>query len=165
MMGTCPDMCNVTVMATVPNPVCPICQTAPDNVELMVRAIVAFRSSRRSWGGAARKRIPICRECYAKRNTRLESPDGLTQFVSAHWTKGIEIECDVCRLPVEVDVDPRRKVDVCSDLCRSRYYKLERPVRPSVTCDVCGNTFAGRADARYCSPKCRQKAYRTRAAQ
>lgn len=30
-------------------------------------------------------------------------------------------------------------------------------------CGVCGSTFAAtRADTRYCSPKCRQKAYRDR---
>lgn len=30
------------------------------------------------------------------------------------------------------------------------------------TCDVCGTEFHGRADAAYCSPACRQKAYRRR---
>ena len=30
------------------------------------------------------------------------------------------------------------------------------------TCAVCGSEFHGRADARYCSPACRQKSYRTR---
>ncbi len=29
-------------------------------------------------------------------------------------------------------------------------------------CTVCGSEFVGRTDARYCSPACRQRAYRTR---
>jgi len=30
-------------------------------------------------------------------------------------------------------------------------------------CSECGASFYGRSDARYCSPSCRQKAYRGRA--
>jgi hypothetical protein len=31
-----------------------------------------------------------------------------------------------------------------------------------ITCQQCGNPFQGRLDANYCSPACRQKAYRSR---
>lgn len=33
---------------------------------------------------------------------------------------------------------------------------------PEHTCPVCSRPFTGRHDARYCSPACRQRAYRTR---
>lgn len=33
----------------------------------------------------------------------------------------------------------------------------------TLSCSVCGGDFEGRADARYCSPACRQKASRARA--
>lgn len=33
-----------------------------------------------------------------------------------------------------------------------------------VQCQACGTVFRGRADARYCSNACRQKAHRTRTA-
>lgn len=33
------------------------------------------------------------------------------------------------------------------------------------TCETCSTRFTGRKDARYCSPGCRQKAYRERNAQ
>ncbi|ORA41687.1 hypothetical protein BST20_01110 [Mycobacterium branderi] len=35
----------------------------------------------------------------------------------------------------------------------------------TLTCSICGTSFQARADARYCSPACRQKAHRARHAQ
>lgn len=60
---------------------------------------------------------------------------------------------------------------LCSDRCRNRLYgsRFRRrhppPPRrqPIVTCQVCRRNFAPqRADAKTCSPACRQKAYRSR---
>lgn len=69
----------------------------------------------------------------------------------------------VCELPVLLPVDKRRKVDACSDLCRTRFYA--RPVELIVTeCEDCGCEMTGRSDLRFCSPACRQRAYRRRVA-
>lgn len=150
-------------MSTVPNPVCPVCEIAPHHVDLMVRAVVAFRADRRGWGGATFRRVPVCQECYRKAHRSPESPDGLARLLSPmKYFPPVEIECIVCALPVEVEDDPRRTVDVCSDACRSKFYKSKKPVPRPVTCDACGTSFTGRADARFCSSACRQKAYRDR---
>jgi hypothetical protein len=68
-------------------------------------------------------------------------------------------------------LDPREPY--CSNRCRNRVYgarfrrRHPRPkvARPVVACRTCGRSFAPRrSDARTCSPACRQKAYRERAA-
>lgn len=52
----------------------------------------------------------------------------------------------------------------CSPECRRELRNARRRVnRSETTCEVCGDTFTPpRADARYCSGRCRQKAYRQR---
>ncbi len=55
----------------------------------------------------------------------------------------------------------------CSDPCRDASRKLARSRRPRPLgiCETCGATFVPtRSDAKTCSPACRQKAYRQRAA-
>jgi hypothetical protein len=66
-----------------------------------------------------------------------------------------------------IDVAPRHRRAFCSSYCRSREASSQR-VRARLRaqqrlCEVCGASFVGtRADARSCSPACRQKAYRQR---
>jgi hypothetical protein len=56
---------------------------------------------------------------------------------------------------------PRRKVFACSTACRVKRY--QQTVEQSVTgWERCGRTFAARRGAHYCSPACRQSAYRKR---
>lgn len=76
----------------------------------------------------------------------------------------MQVNCVVCGLPVLLPVDMRRKVDVCADLCRSRFYA--KPVELAVTtCGGCGSEMTRRSDLRFCSPACRQRAYRRRHAE
>jgi hypothetical protein len=52
----------------------------------------------------------------------------------------------------------------CCEHCRRRFHKTKREHEPR-RCDVCPRTFTPtRSDSRYCSPACRQKAYRRRKA-
>ena len=55
---------------------------------------------------------------------------------------------------------------LCSEDCQRTARNTRRRVeRAGHTCPSCGNAFTPpRADARYCSPACRQKAYRERLA-
>ena len=48
----------------------------------------------------------------------------------------------------------------CSNTCESRFYRKPKPPLV-IECQVCGETFkAKRNDAKFCSGKCRVKAYR-----
>lgn len=62
--------------------------------------------------------------------------------------------------------DCRGHVIACSDACRRGEHarrKAERRERHPRPCDVCGEHFTPtRADGRYCSSPCRQRAYRQR---
>lgn len=50
----------------------------------------------------------------------------------------------------------------CSERCEQRVRRARRKVLSSRACHVCKERFTGRADARFCSPACRQLAYRLR---
>ncbi len=122
----------------------------------MVRATVA-RKARRSWDFS---REPVCQGC--ARAMVSESADRRVRATVPAFGDQ-PVPCVSCRLPVLFQPDPRRKLDACSDVCRLRYY-AKRRVAPLVTptCDGCGEPMTGRADRRYCSPACRQRAYRQR---
>lgn len=51
---------------------------------------------------------------------------------------------------------------LCSDACRRASRRAEHRRAPG-SCEVCDHPLIGRADSRYCSPACRQFAYRKRA--
>jgi hypothetical protein len=82
--------------------------------------------------------------------------------------------CDSCgRVVYESEFRSNRSHHYCCDTCRRRHQSAHgaavgRECRakargPSRPCIVCGEHFeTGRNDARYCSPGCRQKAYRRR---
>ena len=55
---------------------------------------------------------------------------------------------------------PRR---FCSRRCQ-RHWRNPPKGPTATTCETCGEGFEGRTDASYCSPACRQKAYRARIA-
>jgi hypothetical protein len=81
------------------------------------------------------------------------------------WSSG---PCEGCgRIVNEARWRPRR---FCSRICEDGYYAEQRRARRAEAragrrCDVCAELLdAGRADARYCSSACRQKAYRRRRA-
>jgi hypothetical protein len=74
---------------------------------------------------------------------------------------GAHVEaCEHCGRPTTGYIPDRF---VCSERCRRalRY----TPVAPRAhTCESCGESFAGRADAHYCTDACRQRAHRAKVA-
>jgi len=80
--------------------------------------------------------------------------------------------CYVCKRPV---FGVRRRTiyagdrfsprTLCSKRCENTFYRnRQRKLTPIFTCSSCGRSFSpNRADAKHCSPACKQKAYRQRA--
>lgn len=154
----CSTKRNVTGMGTRIGE-CPLCgdrvQDAP-----MVDAEVGRRAARnrRAWW----TRQPICTACAATGH-RPESADGKTlAWIDVNATQHPVVTCEACEQQLHMKPDKRRKRVTCSNSCRQKLYKTKR-VPLAVTCDGCGNTYAPvRSDSRFCSPACRQKAYRER---
>ncbi|MGW1399285.1 hypothetical protein ACWCRF_11555 [Streptomyces sp. NPDC002405] len=129
---------------------------------------------RRSWG----TRELICEACYTRGTvdpeTKLMPPDSErigNRFQWHPWPTGRgdllpPTPCAACGLVIVRHGDPLLKHVTCSPACltsltRSRNGSGNRG--SGKPCETCGETITtGRADSRYCSPKCRQKAYRQR---
>jgi hypothetical protein len=83
-------------------------------------------------------------------------------YVAGYGPSFESVPCAGCGKPVIGGGRTNRHHVTCSDRCKGRVY------HPAVThvqqsCDVCGDEFVPvRDDARYCSPACRQRAYRDR---
>jgi hypothetical protein len=80
-------------------------------------------------------------------------------------------QCEQCRQDLLIDHWRARWGRIgrhCTIACReadrnAKRREARRDARAGICCDVCGQPFeAPRSDARYCSPACRQKAYRRR---
>lgn len=145
-------------VTAMPTHVCAVCETPIPADVAGVQSRVTI-SRRRNGRGQTLRRV-ICQICASA--YRAESPDGRRRAV---WSSQpvVQVDCAVCGLPVLLPADKRRKVAACSDLCRSRFYAV--PVEPAVTvCEECGCEMTGRSDLRFCSPACRQRAYRLRRA-
>jgi endogenous inhibitor of DNA gyrase (YacG/DUF329 family) len=74
----------------------------------------------------------------------------------------ITAPCAGCHRPLVLRLGVRRKHIYCSDRC---YGRIVRPAvaHATVPCAVCGVLYnQTRADSRFCSGRCRQKAYRRR---
>lgn len=140
---------------------CPICRTPITTEAPAVHVRLEHRKSRRTGWGRRLYDSLVCSECSVTQNA--ESADGLTKIWGrAFIDDWIQADCMGCGLPVMLRPNPRRKVDVCSGSCRGKYYAARKPVEVAVThvCYECGQQMQGRADRKYCSPACRQKAYR-----
>lgn len=75
--------------------------------------------------------------------------------------------CAACGQPVIRNADPLLKRVTCSMACDSSLSRSRNGRQGNQgsgrPCETCGERITtGRADSRYCSPKCRQKAYRQR---
>ncbi len=106
----------------------------------------------------------VCRECAPE---RAREPEPFTYDGSLLALYEPE-PCEVCSRPVVWLYRPDwRRHSCCSERCSARLYNRPRDeasaqAREKV-CGVCGEAFtATRADAKTCSPACRQKAYRLR---
>lgn len=136
---------------------CPVCgQTSTPTAKApAVRCDLTITRRRRP---TERQQAPVCADCAAM--AAIESPDGT---VTAEPPIGQldRRRCEACGLQVAVQRDTRRTRHVCGDTCRRRLYRTA--TRPSTAvCAQCGKEFHARAGARYCSPGCRQQAYRNR---
>lgn len=112
---------------------------------------------------------------------RIVPPDE-PMFVGRFWGRA---RCHACFLAAYpgtnlVDRDPRpcavcsrlvcgrgadyEPVTVCSTACKQVAWRVRRRLsRDRFACAGCGGAFRpARADARYCTPACRQRAYRSR---
>jgi len=103
-------------------------------------------------------RAPICDDCIKVPGRR-----GLFALRTEHERLWLGAHCENCRRRLIVPPDARRKHACCSDRCLRAVKKAGRHRVRAFTCDTCGATFPpARTDSRYCSPACRQKAYRQR---
>lgn len=157
----CNGRCNVTAM---PARTCALCLEPIPDEEQAVQARVSYYRTRRRWVRPAWSgRAVICLHC-ATLGQYQPSADGLRDARYPEPAERAEpVPCVNCGLPVILRVDKRRKVAACSDSCRAQFYASNKPVTKAVTpCEGCGAEMTGRTDRRYCSPACRQRAYRQR---
>ena len=106
-----------------------------------------------------------CGECVEEGYSAERKRRGFTVGIGMRLVRGEPVhgrltECATCMRPISVLTDthyrtPYTRPLYCSEECRNW--------RPEKVCEVCGSEFvATRADAKTCSPKCRQAAYRRR---
>ena len=111
-------------------------------------------------------RAGVCAECAAlSEESRLFTLPG--EGWAGYHDVIIKTHCAFCERRLIVAQEKRRTFTCCSDACRSalsyRRYKEKHGEPVQLPCDICQEMFTpGRADGRYCSGKCRQKAYRQR---
>jgi hypothetical protein len=93
----------------------------------------------------------------------------LSRSYEAHRVKVLPFvpSCRACGAELTEDLLQRNTRRYCSDSCRyvhhTRKRRSAKAPRHRHACQQCGRDFlAARVDAKTCSPKCRQKAYRQR---
>jgi endogenous inhibitor of DNA gyrase (YacG/DUF329 family) len=114
--------------------------------------------------------VPLCAACWPKASTW--PADEFSGPITHEWVT-YSGNCVACGRPVHQTDWRRVRHHYCSDRCRNAHspgYQagLARQARaeargPSRPCSECGEHFEPRrSDARFCSPRCKQKAYRKR---
>ncbi len=111
-------------------------------------------------------RAPVCADC---------APGDITERKTTYgdhaYNVHVDEPCGSCGRPVVLKTTyglyNRRRRFFCCERCQWTYYNTARNERAArareKVCEVCGESFtAARADARTCSPACKQKAYRQR---
>lgn len=77
-----------------------------------------------------------------------------------------QMDCPGCGLPMHISPHDAMmtKWPACSDRCYQRAWRAaRRKTNRAMTCEICETAFQPkRAEARYCSNACRQRAYRQR---
>jgi hypothetical protein len=118
-------------------------------------------------GGASYHARRGCRDCFEEAATAdfQNQPFGLRaamRMLSGEQPHARQTWCERCERTVIVVTltkypgEDYERVIYCSAACRDA-----RPGREKV-CEVCGEEFTARSDAKTCSSACRQKAYRQR---
>ena len=89
--------------------------------------------------------------------------EGKKETEHGYWNSTLR-RCEICGVGMSV----KRSGKYCSWQCQNKGYAKQRREqraerRENITCEICGEAFTPkRADAKYCSPACRQRAYRER---
>ena len=124
----------------------------------MVRTFVSHRRGRTRW----RSDESVCLACSGPNWAR--SSDGKREAQPVPIEERTDARpCETCGRLVILRRDSRRTMHVCSGTCRARQYGKRVTAEPKVLrCEGCGADMTGRADRRYCSPACRQRAHRQR---
>ncbi|GHF57757.1 hypothetical protein GCM10018783_28920 [Streptomyces griseosporeus] len=120
---------------------------------------------RRRWGRAL---LLICRDCHDNRRGYCNDDH---KALPVRWTglvgRGKPMPatlCTACGLQVVRNGDPLLRRVTCSPSCSTSLTRSRNGGKGSgAPCETCGEQIVtGRADSRYCSPRCRQKAFRQR---
>jgi hypothetical protein len=110
----------------------------------------------------------LCRRCLEERHAscwcRKQPFDGTRTAIDCWFREMRERQCRWCRRWLIYEGHP---VHYCGDGCRkaaaAERRSDARAVKLTRTCSVCGTRYqAKRVDSAYCSPACRQKAFRQR---
>lgn len=148
---------------------CAMCDTPIAGAACLVEA--TRRHGRRTWG----TRELICEPCYRK--GWLDPETGLSRSADLRSRRGFEwhqlvgrggevppAPCASCGRAVIRNADPLLQRVTCSHSCSTSLTRTRNGGKGSgQPCDTCGTPVTqGRADSRYCSSACRQKAYRKR---
>lgn len=114
---------------------------------------------------------PVCERCFEDLARTFRNPyggdvDRVKHALLHEWKRKsfVETSCVGCGRPVWKLPRKGNPRVFCSGKCSAGFYRRMALQRRQVACSVCGNTIADnrRGDVRYCSPACRQKAYRQR---
>jgi endogenous inhibitor of DNA gyrase (YacG/DUF329 family) len=97
---------------------------------------------------------PICLSCYLA-----PEPE------PGAWFKRITAitppkPCEHCGQTIVRENNGKFKVFTCSDICRIAKTRTPRRDIDGITCQQCGTQITGRANRKYCSAACRQRAHR-----
>ncbi|MFF9153836.1 hypothetical protein ACF1AB_16585 [Streptomyces sp. NPDC014846] len=150
---------------------CPMCDTGITGPGFLVEAARSRGNSR--W----KVRALLCEPCYRRGFTVTEDGQTLHAGDAARtngrfqWLtlvgRGAEQPAEPCAACGQMVVrasDPLLKRVTCSQSCSVSLTRSRNGNQGSgKPCEVCAETITtGRADSRYCSSRCRQKAYRQR---
>lgn len=159
-----------------PNIWCWCCERLIPRTEPVYRCRTCTRG-----GGAHHHGAQLCADCWAKpaeerRSTQLDFFGGLHTYICTQllspWsdeTRAHPQPCDGCGRPVVTGYNDYRRWTVCSEPCRvaarREHQRAERVDAPD-RCVGCGAPMpGGRRGRRWCSPACKQRAYRERMAE
>jgi hypothetical protein len=129
---------------------------------------VPVKVSRLSYVGV--RRVTVTRPGFACL-TCVTGAGNVAQLAATHgrtWTPpgavGEPVPCEGCGRLIALPASRRRERPTCSRPCAVRITpsQVARRQHENVHCLECGTGFRARDDARYCSGRCRQKAYRAR---
>ncbi|MGP5087172.1 hypothetical protein [Brachybacterium tyrofermentans] len=120
------------------------------------------KSTRHAWRSRYAGPGAFCRDC-AIANPGALPDDALARPLIMEFLSGDETlhHCEACGIALLLVKVARRKHVYCSTACRMKIYRDAARVEPvEHPCQWCGVMIGGRADRKYCSPRCRTAAYR-----